>query len=96
MSNEVTVLTLSREQLSRLIEEKIDIARRIGEGIDTSVLRWKVDRKFLRMNFGWSRRKIEGLVRDGRIREVLTGDGKSRFYELRECKRIYDEENHSK
>lgn len=93
MSNEVTVLTLSREQLSRLIEEKIDIARRIGEGIDTSVLRWKVDRKFLRMNFGWSRRKIEGLVRDGRIREVLTGDGKSIFYELRECKRIYDEEN---
>ena len=92
MSNEVTVLALSGEQLSRLIDEKIDVARKVGEGIDASILRWKVDRKFLRMNFGWSRRKIEGLVRDGRIREVLTTDGKSRFYELRECKRIYDEE----
>ena len=60
--SDVTVITMSREQVERLLDEKISAALKEQSGkIEEN---WAVDRKFLKVNFQWDRRKVERLERD--------------------------------
>ncbi len=89
--SDVTVITMSREQVERLLDEKISAALKEQSGkIEEN---WAVDRKFLKVNFQWDRRKVERLERDRTLKPVFTGDGKSRFYRLSDCIQIYRNEH---
>lgn len=86
--SEFTVVTMDREQISRLLDDRLSEAfRKVSQEKENA--EYMVDRNFLKVNFGWTRRTIERMEKAGKLVPELTADGKSKYYSLTRCQHIY-------
>jgi hypothetical protein len=93
--SEVVVIPISRDELRAMLREQTQVLANTAMPADESnVYGHVVDRNYLRINFKWSRRRIEELERANKLRPVFTGDAKSRYYKLGDCIRLDAEINH--
>lgn len=78
-----------------------DFLRKIAElvkpegatlGVNVDLKGMTVDRRFLMLNFKWTRYHIEQLERNGQLRPYFTGNEKCRDYLLTDCMAIRQRE----
>lgn len=81
------MVQMSRDELRDVIHKEVE-AVAFARAAECAVERHVVDRAYLMRNLKWSRRQIEDLERENRLRPVFTGDGRAHHYTLGDCLRI--------
>ncbi len=90
--SEVIILTMGPEQLVDLIARKASEMANDVVAVEENIKlisKHKVDRHYLKRNFGWRRTTIERMENDGELVPVFTGDARSHYYLLGACLKLY-------
>lgn len=85
--NEVMMVHMSREELK---QEILSIVKPSNSVIPAK--NRLVNRDFLKVNYKWSKYKVNKLIANGRLKRADTTNGKTDYFWLFDCERIREEE----